>query len=64
MTGPPPPVIFTRHEADGPESLSSYTSGNGYMALCDVFDKYTPEQVVELIIESGLTGRGGGLGAL
>nr|WP_307774901.1 NADH-quinone oxidoreductase subunit NuoF [uncultured Cetobacterium sp.] len=43
-----------------PESLEQYVASNGYAALKKVVTTMSPAQVVKLIKESGLRGRGGG----
>ena len=43
-----------------PESIEEYKDANGYAAIKKCLDEYTPEKVLEIIIESGLAGRGGG----
>ncbi len=43
-----------------PERIEDYLAAEGYQALQKVLAEMTPEQVIELISESGLRGRGGG----
>ncbi|MGI6360522.1 MAG: NADH-quinone oxidoreductase subunit NuoF [Acholeplasmatales bacterium] len=43
-----------------PYSIYEYIARDGYFALEDVLSNYTPEQVIDTIIKSGLRGRGGG----
>ena len=43
-----------------PNSIEQYIERDGYKAIKKVLDEYTPEKVIESIIESGLRGRGGG----
>ncbi|TAH67509.1 MAG: NADH-quinone oxidoreductase subunit NuoF [Anaerolineaceae bacterium] len=43
-----------------PESIDEYIATNGYEALGLALTKYTPEQVIQIILDSGLRGRGGG----
>ena len=43
-----------------PESLEEYIATDGYQALGKVLTEYTPEQVIQVITDSGLRGRGGG----
>ncbi len=43
-----------------PFQITEYIARGGYYALYDVLNNYTPEQVIEEIIKSGLRGRGGG----
>lgn len=43
-----------------PECIDEYIATNGYEALGRVLTSYTPEQVIQTILDSGLRGRGGG----
>ena len=43
-----------------PESIDEYIAFDGYQALAKCLTEYTPEQVIQVIIDSGLRGRGGG----
>jgi len=43
-----------------PENIEEYIAFDGYMALAKCLKEYTPEQVVQIIKDSGLRGRGGG----
>ena len=43
-----------------PESLDEYIAMDGYQALAKCLTEYTPEQVIQVITDSGLRGRGGG----
>lgn len=43
-----------------PENIDEYIGTNGYEALGKVLTEYTPDQVVQTILDSGLRGRGGG----
>ena len=43
-----------------PESIEEYIATDGYQALAKVLTEYTPEQVIQVITDSGLRGRGGG----
>jgi NADH-quinone oxidoreductase subunit F len=42
-----------------PEKISDYLAVDGYGALKKCLDEYTPEQVIDIVKESGLAGRGG-----
>lgn len=42
-----------------PSSIDDYIAHNGYEALKKVLASYTPEQVIEMMKQSGLRGRGG-----
>ena len=43
-----------------PENIHHYLARDGYQALRKVLTEMTPEQVIEVVIKSGLRGRGGG----
>lgn len=43
-----------------PECIDEYIATDGYEALGRVLTEYTPDQVIQTIIDSGLRGRGGG----
>ncbi|MDF2540882.1 MAG: hypothetical protein K0S47_600 [Herbinix sp.] len=43
-----------------PEEIDEYIGTNGYEALGRVLTEYTPDQVIQTILDSGLRGRGGG----
>jgi NADP-reducing hydrogenase subunit HndC len=43
-----------------PENIDEYIATNGYEALGKVLTEYTPDQVIQVILDSGLRGRGGG----
>jgi NADH:ubiquinone oxidoreductase subunit F (NADH-binding)/Pyruvate/2-oxoacid:ferredoxin oxidoreductase delta subunit/(2Fe-2S) ferredoxin len=43
-----------------PEDINNYILRDGYIALSNVLAEYTSEQVIDLIKESSLKGRGGG----
>ncbi len=43
-----------------PESLDEYIANDGYAALSKCLTEYTPEQVIQIVTDSGLRGRGGG----
>jgi NADP-reducing hydrogenase subunit HndC len=43
-----------------PEIIDEYIGTNGYEALGKVLTEYTPDQVIQTILDSGLRGRGGG----
>ncbi len=42
-----------------PENIEEYIAYDGYEALGKVLTEYTPEQVIQTILDSGLRGRGG-----
>ena len=43
-----------------PENINEYIAYDGYAALAKCLSEYTPAQVIDIISESGLRGRGGG----
>ena len=43
-----------------PENIEEYIAVDGYQALGKVLTEMTPEQVIEVVKDSGLRGRGGG----
>lgn len=43
-----------------PECIDEYIATGGYEALGRVLTEYTPDQVIQTILDSGLRGRGGG----
>jgi NADH:ubiquinone oxidoreductase subunit F (NADH-binding)/(2Fe-2S) ferredoxin len=43
-----------------PEDIRNYFAVDGYQALGQILQDYSPEQVIEVVKESGLRGRGGG----
>lgn len=43
-----------------PENIDEYIAYDGYQALAKCLTEYTPEQVIQIIRDSGLRGRGGG----
>ncbi len=43
-----------------PENIDEYIAMDGYQALGKCLTEYTPEQVIQIVTDSGLRGRGGG----
>lgn len=43
-----------------PENIEEYIGTGGYEALGKVLTEYTPDEVIQTILDSGLRGRGGG----
>ncbi len=43
-----------------PEDINEYIAMDGYQALGKCLTEYTPEQVIQIVTDSGLRGRGGG----
>ena len=42
-----------------PENIDEYIAQDGYAALCKVLTEMTPQEVIDLVLASGLRGRGG-----
>ncbi len=42
-----------------PENINEYIARDGYQALAKCLTEYTPEQVIQIVKDSGLRGRGG-----
>ncbi|MBQ0112563.1 MAG: 4Fe-4S binding protein [Bacteroidales bacterium] len=42
-----------------PENINEYIARDGYLALAKCLLEYTPEQVIDIVTKSGLSGRGG-----
>ena len=42
-----------------PENINDYIAHDGYIALGDCLTNHTPEEVIEIVSASGLSGRGG-----
>ena len=42
-----------------PNSIEEYIASGGYQAIQKTLKEYTPEQVIEIVLKSGLRGRGG-----
>lgn len=51
-------ILFPKGVVEGQETLDAYRARGGYQALAKAF-KATPEEVIKLISEAGLRGRGG-----
>ena len=43
-----------------PENINEYIARDGYQALAKALTEYTPEEVIQIVKDSGLRGRGGG----
>ena len=43
-----------------PKSIEEYVAAGGYSAFLKTLENYSPEQVCDMVLESGLRGRGGG----
>ena len=53
-------VVLRNCGVINPESIEEYIAMDGYAALGKVLTEMTPEEVINVVIESGLRGRGGG----
>lgn len=52
--------VMQNNGAISPKLIDTYIQKNGYFALCKALTEMTPEQVTDIVSESGLKGRGGG----
>jgi len=53
------PVLLKNVAAPDSHLLSTYEAGGGYQALAKALREYTPDEVVNLVKQSNLRGRGG-----
>ncbi|MDX0456938.1 NADH-quinone oxidoreductase subunit NuoF [Sinorhizobium medicae] len=53
------PVLLRNVDVPDGHLLSTYQVGGGYQALTKALGEYTPDEIVELVKESNLRGRGG-----
>ncbi|EHK78685.1 NADH-quinone oxidoreductase subunit F [Sinorhizobium meliloti CCNWSX0020] len=53
------PVLLRNVDVLDGHLLSTYQAGGGYRALTKALGEYTPDEIVELVKESNLRGRGG-----
>ncbi|ASP93772.1 NADH-quinone oxidoreductase subunit NuoF [Sinorhizobium meliloti] len=53
------PVLLRNVDLPDGHLLSTYEAGGGYRALRKALGEYTPDEIVELVKESNLRGRGG-----
>ncbi|HET6374318.1 MAG TPA: NADH-quinone oxidoreductase subunit F, partial [Candidatus Polarisedimenticolia bacterium] len=51
--------LLTRPVSAGPETLDEYRAGGGWKGLAKAVSTLTPDDVVRLVTETGLRGRGG-----
>ncbi len=60
---PPTPkeirVVLRNYGTIDPENIDEYIAQDGYAALLTCLTKYTSDQVIQIITDSGLRGRGG-----
>jgi len=52
-------ALLKNRQESRPATIDEYRAGGGYQALTDAVQKYSRPEVIELLKESGLTGRGG-----
>ncbi len=52
-------VVLRNSGKIDPENIEDYIAENGYEALAKVLTEYTPDDVIDIIKQSGLRGRGG-----
>lgn len=52
-------IVFAMNGHIDPKRLDHYLSMGGYRALATVLSKHKPEEVIDMVIRSGLRGRGG-----
>ena len=52
-------IVLKRCGLIDPEEIREYFAYGGYQALAKVLQEYTPSQVIDIVIQSGLRGRGG-----
>jgi len=53
------PIVLANSGYIDPERIESYIAAEGYLALHDVLRELTTKDLIEMIIKSGLRGRGG-----
>ena len=52
-------ALFKNRREGRPATLEEYRAGGGYQALTDTVKKLSPQDLIGLVQESGLSGRGG-----
>jgi len=55
----PEKILFKYIDEPGQDTIEVYMKNGGYSALPKVLKEYTPDQVTDIVKESGLRGRGG-----
>ncbi len=53
-------IVLRNSGRINPESLDAYLINSGYQGLAKALDEFSPEDVIQLVKDSGLRGRGGG----
>ncbi len=56
---PPPQILLKNRHLGRPATIDEYRAGGGYQALADTLGKRTPQDVLRLVLEADLRGRGG-----
>jgi len=54
-----PQVIFQNRKPDRIATMDEYRQSGGYQAITTVLQKYSPKELQQLVVDSGLQGRGG-----
>jgi len=54
-----PQVVFQNRKPNRIATIDEYRQSGGYQALATVLQKYSPKEVQQLVLDSGLQGRGG-----
>ena len=52
-------VLLKNDQPGRPIGLKAYRQSGGYQALAEVLGKHTPREVKQIVLNSGLRGRGG-----
>ncbi len=52
-------ALFKNRQEGRPATLDEYRAGGGYQALTDAVTKFAPQDLIAILKESGLSGRGG-----
>ena len=53
------PVLLRNVDVPDGHRLAAYEAGGGYRALAKALREYTPDEVIDLVKQSNLRGRGG-----
>jgi NADH-quinone oxidoreductase subunit F len=54
-----PQVLFQNRKPDRIATIEEYRHSGGYQALATILQKYSPKEVQQIVLDSGLQGRGG-----
>jgi NADH-quinone oxidoreductase subunit F len=52
-------IVLARCGTIDPESIDQYIASDGYLALATALTQMTPEEIIGIVVQSGLRGRGG-----